>query len=88
MLKIDIEGAEFDVIKDCEDMLFNIQHIFLEYHSFFNEEQHLEDILSVFKRQGFRYHLRESFSRSKPFIHNGLVNEKFDIAINVFAYKN
>lgn len=88
MLKIDIEGAEYDVIKDCEDMLFNVQYIFLEYHSFFNEEQHLEDVLSVLKRQGFRYHLRESFSRSKPFIHNGLVNEKFDMAINVFAYKN
>ncbi len=87
MLKIDIEGAEFDVIKDCEDKLYNVKHIFLEYHSFYNEEQHLEDILSVFKRQGFRYHLRESFSRTKPFVEKRLVNEKFDMAINVFAYK-
>ena len=88
MLKIDIEGAEYDVLKDCEDKLRNVQHVFLEYHSFYNEEQHLEDILSIFKRQGFRYHLRESFSRSRPFIDKRLVNEKFDMAINVFAYKN
>lgn len=88
MLKMDIEGAEFDVIKDCEDKLHYVQHIFIEYHSFFNEEQHLEDILSIFKRQGFRYHLRESFSRSRPFIDKRLVNEKFDLAINVFAYRD
>lgn len=88
MLKIDIEGAEYEVIKDCEDNLFNVKHIFLEYHSFFNEEQHLEDILSIFKRQGFRYHLGESFSRRKPFVEKRLVCEKFDMAINVFAYKD
>lgn len=88
MLKIDIEGAEFEVIKDCEDKLHNVQHVFLEYHSFYNEDQHLEDILSIFKRQGFRYHLRESFSRTKPFIDKGLVCEKYDMAINVFAYRD
>jgi FkbM family methyltransferase len=88
MLKIDIEGAEFDVIKDCEEKLHNVQHVFLEYHSFYNEEQHLEAILSIFKRQGYRYHLRESFSRRKPFVDKRLVCEKYDMAINVFAYRD
>ena len=88
MLKIDIEGAEFEVLKDCEELLHNVKHIFLEYHSFYNEEQHLEDILSIFKRQGYRYHLRESFSRRKPFVDKRLVCEKYDMAINVFAYRD
>lgn len=88
MLKIDIEGAEYNVIKDCEDKLYNVQHIFLEYHSFYDEEQHLQCILSIFKRQGFRYHLVQSFSRRKPFVENRLLCEKYDMAINVFAYKN
>ncbi|PKH67671.1 FkbM family methyltransferase [Flavobacterium sp. ALD4] len=87
MLKIDIEGPEYIILKDCEDLLFNVNHIFVEYHSFFDEEQHLDDLLSILKRQGFRYHLKESFSRQRPFIDNVLVNEKFDMAINVFAYK-
>lgn len=88
MLKIDIEGPEYIILKDCEDLLFNVDHIFIEYHSFFDEEQHLDDLLNILKRQGFRYHLKESFSRDRPFKDNGLVNEKFDMAINVFAYKN
>lgn len=88
MLKIDIEGAEYAVIQDCEDLLHNVEHIFIEYHSIYNEEQHLEDILNIVKRQGFRYHLKESFSRRKPFVDKKLVCEKYDMAINVFAYKN
>jgi FkbM family methyltransferase len=87
MLKMDIEGAEYEVLKDCEELLYNVKNIFLEYHSFYNEEQHLEEILSIFKRQGFRYHLKESFSRGKPFVSKGLVCEKYDMAINVYAYK-
>jgi FkbM family methyltransferase len=88
MLKMDIEGAEYLILKDCEDELSNIENIFIEYHSFFDEEQHLEDILNILKRQGFRYHLKESFSQQRPFIDNVLVCEKFDMAINIFAYKS
>ena len=88
MLKIDIEGAEYQVIKDCEDRLHNVQHMFIEYHSTYNEEQHLEDILLAIKNQGFRYHLSKSFSRRKPFVDKRLVCEKYDMAINVFAYKD
>lgn len=88
MLKIDIEGAEYLILKDCEDVLFNVENIFIEYHSFYEDEQHLEDILSILKRQGFRYHLKESFSQQRPFIDNVLVCEKFDMAINIFAYKS
>ncbi len=87
MLKMDIEGAEYIVIKDCEEHLVNVAHIFIEYHSSFDEEQHLEDILLILKRQGFRYHLKQSFSRRRPFVDSRLVCEKFDMAINIFAYR-
>ena len=87
MLKMDIEGAEYSVLNDCEDKLNNINHIFVEYHSFHDEEQHLEDILLLLKKNGFRYHLKKSFSRRRPFLDKGLVCEKYDMAINIFAYK-
>lgn len=87
MLKMDIEGAEYEVLKDCQDVLHFVKNVFLEYHSFYNEEQHLDDILTIFKQQGFRYHLKQSFSRGKPFISKSLVCEKYDMAINVYAYK-
>lgn len=88
MLKIDIEGAEYTVLKDCVDVLHNVSCLFVEYHSFYNEEQHLDDILGILKKAGFRYHLKESFTRKKPFINRHILCEKFDLAINVFAYRD
>jgi FkbM family methyltransferase len=86
-LKIDIEGAEFEVLKDCQESLINVENIFVEYHSDINGEQHLDDILKILKINGFRYHLKESFSRKSPFIDNQIVCERFDLAINIFAVK-
>lgn len=88
MLKIDIEGAEYHVLKDCEDRLHHVNHIFIEYHSVIKEEQFLGEILQILKRNNFRYHLGESFSKKKPFVDQILVCERFDLAINIFAYKN
>ena len=86
-LKLDIEGAEFQVIKDCEPILEQINCLFVEYHSFQNEEQSLDEILNILKRRGFRYHLSQSFSRNKPFIETTCVGEKIELAINIYAYK-
>ena len=88
MLKIDIEGAEYTVLKDCEPYFKNIENIFVEYHSFEKDVQHLDEILAMFKKNGFRYHLRQSFSRTKPFIDKKNICENMDMAINVFAYKD
>lgn len=87
LLKMDIEGAEYLVVKDCEPILKQIENIFIEYHSMENEEQKLDELLLILKRNGFRYHLSQSFSRSKPFIDKDLVNEKIDLAINIYGYK-
>lgn len=87
MLKIDIEGPEFLILQDCEDVLSNISNIFVEYHSCHNEDQKLDDLLGLLKRNGFRYHLKESFSRRKPFVEKHVICERYDMAINVFAYR-
>ncbi len=87
LLKLDIEGAEFRVLKSCSHLLKNVENIFVEYHSFIHEEQHLEDLLQLLKENGFRYHLRQSFSRQHPFTDDVLACENMDMAINVFAYR-
>ncbi|MEY8848348.1 FkbM family methyltransferase [Psychroserpens sp. XS_ASV72] len=87
MLKIDIEGAEYVVLNDCKDVLGNVKNLFVEYHSEIGDEQHLDDILQILKQNGFRYHLKESFSRKKPFISRHILCERFDMAINIFAYR-
>ncbi|OQB29172.1 MAG: 2-O-methyltransferase NoeI [Bacteroidetes bacterium ADurb.Bin174] len=87
LLKMDIEGSEYGVIKDCESKLNQIDNLFVEYHSFIDREQKLDEILLLLKNNGFRYHLSQSYSRNSPFIDKDLVCESFDMAINIFAYK-
>lgn len=87
-LKMDIEGAEYTVLKSCEPYLKNVQNIFVEYHSYLNKEQKLEEILSMLKNSGFRYHLKQSFSRQRPFIDRAGGNDTMEMAINVFGYKD
>jgi FkbM family methyltransferase len=86
-LKMDIEGAEYRVLKSCGSLLSNVQNIFVEYHSYINQEQHLDDLLLLLKQNGFRYHLRQAFSRERPFTNRSVICENMDMAINIFAYR-
>jgi FkbM family methyltransferase len=87
-LKMDIEGAEYRVLKSCESLLKNVENIFVEYHSYIDKEQQLDDLLLLLKQQGFRYHLKQSFYRRSPFIDRDLACENMDMAINIFAYRH
>ena len=87
MLKLDIEGAEYTVLKDCSHLLKHVENLFVEYHSYINKEQHLDDILHILKSNGFRYHLKESYSRKSPFTDRNLICENMEMAINIFAYR-
>ena len=63
-LKIDIEGAEYEVLHDCRDTLTKVNHIFVEYHSFSNEPQKLSKVCSILEENGFRYYI-DSISKRK-----------------------
>ncbi len=87
-LKMDIEGAEVEVIKDCEEQINKIQNIFIEYHSFINSKQQLEVLLNILTNNGFRYFIKPEADRRMPFINR--VNKNFkdvDLQLNIFAYK-
>ena len=83
-LKIDIEGAEFEVIKDCAQKLSLIKYIFIEYHSHVSEEQKLDQILSILSEAGFRYHIKEAHTSEHPFIDNNLMLG-MDLQLNIFG---
>ena len=60
-LKMDIEGAEYDVLSECEAQLGNVQTLFCEYHSRPAEnEETLTALLGVLNRAGFSYHIARS----------------------------
>ena len=69
LLKIDIEGSELTVLKECKDQLTKVQNIFIEYHSFLGQEQTLEQILKILREAGFRYYIHAPSLYSKnPFM--------------------
>lgn len=56
-LKIDIEGAEVEVLFDIREELQFVRNIFVEFHSFVGKEQKLPEILALLKKVGFRLYI-------------------------------
>ncbi|MCH7396453.1 FkbM family methyltransferase [Belliella sp. DSM 107340] len=86
-LKIDIEGAEDEVIRSCKGKLKNANHLFFEYHNDINKPQTLHELLEIVSKEGFKYHIKESSARNRPFVDQTLICERFDMAITVFCYR-
>lgn len=87
LLKLDIEGAEIEVLIDCADHLNNVENLFVEYHSFINREQQIDIILSILKNSGFRIHIQPELVSPRPFIQK-LDSYGMDQRLNIFAYRN
>jgi FkbM family methyltransferase len=86
-LKIDIEGAEYEVLKDCKDYLGNVDHLFVEHHGNQNAEENLNEILQIIRNAGFRYYLKEASPVKHPFIRQerGVL---YPLQLNIFAFRN
>ena len=86
-LKIDIEGAENEVLMDIQDLLINVDKIFVEFHSFVGQEQMLPEILSVLKNAGFRFNISSpGLNSGNPFIKiNTYLN--MDNQLNIYGYR-
>lgn len=88
-LKIDIEGAEYEVLKDIVDELHFVQNMFLEYHGKFEQNIELVEMINIVKNAGFNFYIKEAapiyptpFSRSKN------PNTDYDIQLNIFCFRN
>ncbi len=88
LLKIDIEGSEFAVLKDCEKKLGKVEHLFVEYHSHRMRPQSLDVILKIFKNAGFRYYIKEASLQEQPFINKAIRKNYFDLQLNIFGYRS
>lgn len=85
-LKIDIEGAESDVIMNSKDLIAkNVEKLFFEWHSLTGRPQRLGEILAFFEQHGFRYHIKEASNRSSPFIYKPI--GRMDSQLDVFLWK-
>lgn len=86
-LKLDIEGAETEVLLHCADCLHRISNLFVEYHSFVGKEQEIDDILRVLRHADFRIHIQPELVSKKPFVEQ-LNKEGMDQRLNIFAYRS
>lgn len=65
-MKLNIEGAEYAVIKDVEPDLRRVRQLVIEYHGFPETGQQLHHILSILDRAGFRYLLHDFDGQTNP----------------------
>jgi len=87
-LKVDIEGAECEVINDCADVLHKVDNIFVEYHSFANRRQCLAHLLTILSNAGFRVHLHAIGARShQPFVRLNSLSNGMDMQLNIFGVR-
>lgn len=86
-LKLDIEGAETEVLLHCADCLQRISNLFVEYHSFIGKEQEIDAILRVLRHADFRIHIQPELVSQKPFMER-LNKEGMDQRLNIFAYRS
>jgi len=54
-LKMNIEGAEYDVLKDSEELLNRVKEMVIEYHHLPGLPRTLHKILDILDRHGFEY---------------------------------
>jgi FkbM family methyltransferase len=84
-LKLDIEGAEFEVLKNCCGRLGNVDKAFIEYHSSSDQPQMLPELLAIIKNAGFRcYVTTPSVFSQQPFLEVNTYNG-FDMVVNIHA---
>lgn len=84
LLKLDIEGAETEVMLDLAPCLGGVRNIFVEYHSFAGRPQTLGRLVQILADGGFRLHLHPVHVAPQPFLevpsHLGM-----DLQLNVFG---
>lgn len=84
-LKIDIEGAENDVLFDLADELDRIDLVFFEYHSVKGKPQRLGAMLEMMTSKGFRYAVNGCHTAARPFVET--MPKGFDLQLNVSCFR-
>lgn len=88
-LKIDIEGAEYAVLKDIQDDLPVVQNMFVEYHGKFNQNNELTELLTIVQNAGFAFYIKEATSvYDKPFVDaQSEPKSDYDVQLNIFCFR-
>ncbi|MEO8860552.1 MAG: FkbM family methyltransferase [Ginsengibacter sp.] len=87
-LKIDIEGAEYNVMKDIADSLDEIGSMFVEYHGKFDQNKELTEIFEIILNAGFKFYIKEAANNyNHPFLTENS-NHDYDLQLNIFCFRH
>lgn len=86
-LKLDIEGAEVDVLADCAGRLDNVQALFVEYHSWKDRPQRLAELFSTLQVAGFRVTFEQELRLKRPFL-DSAEDPYCDLLVNIYARRD
>jgi FkbM family methyltransferase len=86
-LKLDIEGAEYRVLRDIKDTLSRVSKLFIEYHGSFDQNEELIEIFEMVNKAGYKFYIKEAANNfSHPFLRNH-ANPDYDIQLNIFCFR-
>ena len=84
-LKIDIEGAEYAVLKDINESLSNVKNLFVEYHGTFHQNKELNEIFKIITNNGFKYYIQQAVEKHPtPFVPSYTAD--YDVQLNIFCF--
>jgi len=86
LLRLNIEGAEVDVLLDCADLLGQVQNLIVDFHSVFEKPQRLDTLMGLLTKAGFRMHFRADSDSSSPLLFR-TVNGGIDSKLQIFAFR-
>lgn len=84
LLKLDVEGAETEVLRDCRDALDKVESLYVEYHSTVGQPQTLHVVLEILVSAGFRVQILPCSVMSRPLI-DPPVASGMDLQLHVFG---
>lgn len=88
MIKMDIEGAELEVLKEVKHKLHLVKNLFIEFHSFIGESQKLSEILQILESSNFRYYISSpGVSQKQPLLTNNYSYMGMDFQVNIHAIR-
>lgn len=85
-LKIDIEGAEAEVVAACKPLLPRVGSLFVEYHARKDAPSRLGGIVTALEEAGFRLRVEDLGPRGRPWLGEDS-GPDFDLQLNVFAWR-
>ncbi len=87
-LKLDIEGAEYKVLKDISPNLSMITNMFIEYHGNFDQNSELVEIFKIVSNAGFKFYIKEAaVNYEQPFLQTKRELD-YDVQLNIFCFRN